>query len=113
MSQPEVAKVLGVTTDTIAGWELNRHQPMAGHAKRIIEFLGYVPRVAVSDSLGSNLRMARQVSGLTQRQAAKTIGCDPLTLRLVELGIRKSHPKTHDRIQSYIDRVLHHRFSNA
>ncbi|TNE64221.1 MAG: XRE family transcriptional regulator [Bacteroidetes bacterium] len=40
LSQSELARLLNVTTDTITGWELNRHEPTAKLAKRISNFLG-------------------------------------------------------------------------
>ena len=42
-SQPEVAKILGVVTDTVTCWELNRNTPTAKFAKKILEFIGYIP----------------------------------------------------------------------
>ncbi|MCB9284591.1 MAG: helix-turn-helix transcriptional regulator [Lewinellaceae bacterium] len=41
LSQPEVARILQVTSDTVTGWELNRHKPRGKSARVIIEFLGY------------------------------------------------------------------------
>ncbi|MCB9284582.1 MAG: helix-turn-helix transcriptional regulator [Lewinellaceae bacterium] len=43
LSQPEVARILKVATDTITGWELNRNQPSLKHTKAITDFLGYIP----------------------------------------------------------------------
>jgi DNA-binding transcriptional regulator YiaG len=43
LSQLDVARILRVTTDTVTNWELNRNQPRAKFAKRIISFLGYIP----------------------------------------------------------------------
>ena len=41
--QKDVAEIIGVTTDTIANWEKNRHHPMRCHYMRINTFLGYSP----------------------------------------------------------------------
>src|SRR5690606_29370696 len=65
LSQPQVAKTLKVTTDTVTGWELNRHQPPARLAKRIIQFLEYIPSKGGKESLGTRLRLARQILGHT------------------------------------------------
>ncbi|MBK7407208.1 MAG: helix-turn-helix transcriptional regulator [Saprospirales bacterium] len=43
LSQPEVARILQVTPDTVTGWELNRHKPRGKSARAIIEFLGNNP----------------------------------------------------------------------
>ncbi|MCB9284588.1 MAG: helix-turn-helix transcriptional regulator [Lewinellaceae bacterium] len=39
LSQPDVAKILHVTPDTVTGWELNRHKPSVKSARAITEFL--------------------------------------------------------------------------
>jgi DNA-binding transcriptional regulator YiaG len=39
LSQPDVARVLKVSTDMVTCWELNRNQPTAKFAKAIIDFL--------------------------------------------------------------------------
>lgn len=40
-SQPQVALVLGVETDTVANWELGRNKLQVHYVPRIIEYLGY------------------------------------------------------------------------
>ena len=39
MTQFEVAKIIGVTTDTITNWELNRNQPTIQYHPTIIFFI--------------------------------------------------------------------------
>ena len=41
LSQPDVAKILHFTPDTVTGWEQNRHKPSVKSARAITEFLGY------------------------------------------------------------------------
>lgn len=43
LSQPEVARILNVATNTVAGWEMNRVRPSLKHAQGVIGFLGYIP----------------------------------------------------------------------
>jgi DNA-binding XRE family transcriptional regulator len=43
LSQPEVARKLGVATDTITNWELNRYKPQTRFLERIFRFLVYRP----------------------------------------------------------------------
>ncbi|MBK7407188.1 MAG: helix-turn-helix transcriptional regulator [Saprospirales bacterium] len=43
LSQPDLARILRVTTDTITGWELNRHKPGVNSIRAIMEFLGNTP----------------------------------------------------------------------
>lgn len=103
LSQPQVAKVLKVTPDTVTGWELNRHQPPARLAKRIIKFLGYIPFAEDGVSLGKKLHFARQLSGKTQEQVAIRIGCDESNLRQIELDKRKPGKRTLLKIERFID----------
>lgn len=42
MSQLQVARAIGVTPDTVTGWELNRNKPTAKIARKTIEFIEYV-----------------------------------------------------------------------
>ena len=41
--QKEVARLLGVDTDSVTNWEKNRYVPRRHLIPRIVEFLGYVP----------------------------------------------------------------------
>lgn len=101
LSQPHVANLLGVTPDTVTGWELNRHEPYAKDARQLIQFLGYIPSLENSESLGGRLRLARQVLGMTQREAAKQMGCDPSTVRLLELDLTRPAKKTQERVLEF------------
>ncbi|MDO8366817.1 MAG: helix-turn-helix transcriptional regulator [Saprospiraceae bacterium] len=106
LSQPEIAKLLEVTTDTVTGWELNRHEPTVQMAKRILEFLGYFPFYKDSQSIGEQLRLARMISGKTQAEVAKEIGVDESTLRWVELGTRKPFRKTREKIERFFEEAV-------
>ena len=101
-SQPDVAKILKVTPDTITGWELNRHEPPARLAKKIIQFLGYVPAFGAQKTVGKRLRQARQILGHTQEQAAKMMRCDESNIRYIELGKRNPQIDTCQKIERYI-----------
>lgn len=93
MSQPEVAEIMKVTTDTVTFWENNRNGPTAKFAKAVIDFLGYIPFKSDDLSLGKQFYYARLISGKTQKQVAELIGCDVSNLRQIELDRRK--PQTH------------------
>lgn len=43
LSQSDVARIFKVATDTVTGWEMNRHKPSLKLAKVIVGFLGYIP----------------------------------------------------------------------
>lgn len=106
LSQSEVAKILQVTTDSVTGWELNRHEPPARLAKRIIEFIGYVPFDAYEQSIGRQLYLARLISGMTQRQVAKKIGCDPSSVRYIELDRRRLQYRLRQSVTEFVESVL-------
>ena len=106
LSQPQVAETLKVTTDTVTYWETNRCEPTAQMAKRIIEFLGYVPYYGESQSIGEKLRIARLVVGKTQAEVAEKIGVDESNLRLIELGTRKPFKKTREKIEKFVEGAL-------
>ena len=106
LSQSDVARVLHVTPDTVTGWELNRHEPPAKSAKGVIAFLGYFPFSNENNTLGKQLYYARLITGKTQRQVAKEIGCDESNLRLIERDERKPQPGTHQKIQDFINAAL-------
>ncbi len=102
LSQPEVAKILKVSTDTIIGWELNRYEPTAKLAKSAIDYLGYNPFLGEEHSLGKQLYHARLITGKTQKEVAEVLGCDESNLRYIELGQRKPQPETLGKILGYI-----------
>ncbi|MCB0575002.1 MAG: helix-turn-helix transcriptional regulator [Saprospiraceae bacterium] len=104
LSQPEVARILNVTPDTVTGWELNRHEPPARLSKAIIAFLGFCPHEGKSP--GKELKCARLITGKTQREVAEMIGCDASNLRYIELDKRKPQPKTLEKIQDFINSAL-------
>jgi len=43
LTQYQVAIEIGVRTDTITNWELNRNQPSIRFHSLIFDFLGFVP----------------------------------------------------------------------
>ncbi|MEO5906284.1 MAG: helix-turn-helix transcriptional regulator [Saprospiraceae bacterium] len=102
LSQPQVAKMLKVTTDSITGWELNRYEPQARLASRVIQFLGYKPFPEEGLSLGKKLFFARLLSGMTQKQVASKIDCDESNLRYIELDKRTPGQMTLAKIQKFI-----------
>jgi len=111
MSQSNVAKILGVTTNTVTNWELRRNEPTAKFAKSIIDFLGYFPFLVDNLSLGEQLHYARLITGKTQREVAKLIDCDASNLRHIELGKRMPLMRVRVKIQDFIDITLKERTS--
>ena len=83
--QKEVADRIGVVTDTITNWELNRFEPEIRSLPKIIQFLGYNP-LPVAQSTGQGLRRARETQGLSIKAMARRMGVDPSTLARWERG---------------------------
>ena len=101
MSQPEVAKTLEVTTDTVTNWELNRNVPTAKFAKRILEFMEYVPNEWRDAPFHKRLFYSRMITGKTQRQVASEIGLDLSTIQFAERSKRNTIHKTRRKIFDY------------
>ena len=79
LSQPQVAKIINVTTDSITNWELNRTEPNLNLIPKIIAFLGYVPIINENP-----IRNYRIQNGITQTEFARILEIDPTTLSRIE-----------------------------
>jgi len=86
--QKDVAKRIGVTTDTITNWEKHRSTPTLRAWPAVLLFLGYDPRPD-GRTIGEKLRLRRQALGLSWAEAARIIGVDPSTLSKWEFGRRQ------------------------
>lgn len=81
LSQPQVAKIINVTTDTITNWELNRNTPAFIYIPKIISFLGYTPEIN-----DNPIKKYRSEKGISQKEQAKILGIDTTTLSRIERG---------------------------
>jgi transcriptional regulator with XRE-family HTH domain len=81
LSQPQVAKIINVTTDSITNWELNRNTPELSYIPKIISFLGYIP-----DFNENPIKKYRIEKGISQKKLAKILEIDPTTLSRIERG---------------------------
>lgn len=79
LSQPQVAKIINVTTESITNWELNRNTPNLIQIPRIISFLGYIP-----DINENPIKKYRIEKGISQKELAKILEIDPTTLSRIE-----------------------------
>jgi len=78
--QKEVAQKLCVDKTSIYNWENNRTFPFLYRLPKIIEFLGYVPYDASTNTLGEKMNTSRRFLGVTQKELARRLGIDPTTL---------------------------------
>ena len=81
LSQPQVAKIINVTADSITNWELNRGKPILTLIPKIISFLGYIPIVKEN-----SIKSYRIQNGLSQKEFARILEIDPTTLSRIERG---------------------------
>ena len=86
LSQPQLAKILGVAAETVLNWELNYRKPGINHIGKLIQFLGYDPESQNSNSIADLLLVKRRELGWTQKVAARNLGVDPCTWSSWECG---------------------------
>lgn len=86
LSQPQLAKLLGVAPETILNWELNYRKPSINHIGKLIQFLGYDPASPKPNSIAELLLAKRRELGWTQKIAARNLDVDPCTWSNWECG---------------------------
>ena len=86
MMQAELARRLGVHTESLKNWERGVNSPMIRHIPKMLEFLGYNPEPKPEDHAGRIVFARRQI-GLTQKQLAKALAVDSVTLSRWENGL--------------------------
>ena len=103
LQQKEVAKILGVTKDTICNWEKNRTSPSLRSIPKIIKFLGYIPYDIHGLTPGEEIRLLRKCLGLSQEKLAKELGIDPSTLWRWEKGKRKPPKFVQEKLREELE----------
>lgn len=88
LSQPQVAKIINVTTDSITNWELNRNEPSLKQVPKIISFLEYSPTINENP-----IKKYRLEKGFSQKELAKILEIDPTTLSRIERGSERMSRK--------------------
>ena len=73
LPQRDVARQIGVSTDTIGNWENNRTEPPASFLPAIIRFIGFDPSPDPT-TLAEQMRAYRGRHGLSIEQAARRAG---------------------------------------
>ncbi len=101
LSQPQVAKILKVVTDSITQWELNSTKPSIKQIPKIISFLGYSPKVELN-----KIKQYRIERGITQKEMARILNIVPSTLA----GIEKSMFIKNKRIMLRIEKIIKNSF---
>ncbi len=86
LRQSDVARTIGVGTQTVNYWEKNHFNPEPRYVPKIVAFLGYYPFGPPPDSFPAQLKAARVSAGLTRRQLATRLGVHPGTVAEWERG---------------------------
>lgn len=84
--QKDVAASLGVHVETLKNWETGIASPTVRQIPKILTFLGYNPEPEPR-SLPEHIVHARRRLGLTQKEFAKVLGADSVTLYRWEKGL--------------------------
>ena len=74
LHQRDVAKILGVSKESISDWETDETMMRAEYYPAIISFLGYDPFAVDFSNLAERLRAYRKVHGLTQEELGRQVG---------------------------------------
>ena len=86
LCQKHVAALCGVTTDTVANWELGRHDISIRHWPSVLAFLSYEP-FPEPQTLPDKLNVIRRRHGWSIDDLAKHLGADPTTVRRWHNGV--------------------------
>jgi transcriptional regulator with XRE-family HTH domain len=97
-----IIEKLGVSRDTLRGWELNLFQPFVKHYPKIIQLLGYYPLTQELNTLGGKIKKYRFMNGLTQRQFADLMDTDVTTIWFWEADKRLPLPLTKKAIEELV-----------
>lgn len=86
LHQKDVAKICGVTEDSITNWEKNRSKPKIQFLPHIIKFLGYAPFEVDMTTYQGKLKAYRYKNGLTHAQIGKIFDFNASTIGAWENG---------------------------
>ncbi len=106
ISQAQLAKIIGVSTDTITYWENKRTEPMVQFYGKIIEFLGYNPFEFEIKTWGDKLKHYRFRNGLTQKALGQLTGIDPSTIATWENYKSGPRGKKVKRFEAFLNQDL-------
>ena len=101
----DVAKRLGVCTDSITLWETEKAQASVKHYPNIIAFLGYFPFQLEGSLIAIKIKRFRYDNGLTQEELAQKLSINESTVYHYEKDIHKPLPKILYRIECLIGKT--------
>jgi DNA-binding transcriptional regulator YiaG len=93
--QSHVARIIGVSEDTITNWETNRFVPQINLYPAIFQYLGFYPFAHETESIGGKMKQLRNCLGLSYQAAGEVFAVYGTTVRGWELN--KSRPTSRKR----------------
>ena len=82
----KVAERLDTTIWAVRGWEENRYMPKVQHIRRIIVFLGRVPKEIQPRTPADQMKLYRGILGLEQKELAALLGVADTSISRWENG---------------------------
>lgn len=82
----DVARIIGLSEDTITNWETNRFVPQINLYPAIFQYLGYYPFTHETGSIGGKVLQLRNCLGLSYEAAGEAFAVNASTVRTWELG---------------------------
>jgi len=104
LTQQNLAAKLGCWYQSVAGWERDENEPLAGRWPAIEAVLGpgLLPE---QDGLPGRIRTARLRLGLTQDELARRTTVDVRTVRNVEVGAHPPSRRTLQKLREIIGSI--------
>jgi DNA-binding XRE family transcriptional regulator len=96
--QKEVAKIIGVSEDSVTYWETSRSYPQIRHIPSIVSFLGYNPFKTNSAGLADQVKKYRLMNGLSLKRMGEIIGVNETTVASWESGKTTTSIKIMDNL---------------
>jgi DNA-binding XRE family transcriptional regulator len=103
ITQEEAAARLGVNAWTVHNWETGQRKPEIRFLPSLVDFLGYDPEPVDEGTLAGRLVAKRRELGLSQREAARSIGVDPDTWAGWEKGERIKREGQREKVEGFLE----------
>jgi transcriptional regulator with XRE-family HTH domain len=109
LTQRQGARILGTTPPNVCSWERNKAAPATKSVPAIIRFLGYDPR-PTPERFGQRIVHLRGTYGLSQRELAKLLRVDTLTVRRWENDQHQPAKKLLQKLEQMFPPAIPERF---
>jgi len=103
-TQAKVAKMLGVSEDTVTYWENERSKPQIQFFPKIIQFLGYNPSPVDTITLAGRMKKYRLEHGLSQKDLATLSGLDESSICIWEKNEKQPLPSKRVIIEEILNK---------